>query len=198
VPADISERYADRVRELLPREIDQGVSLVGPHRDDFAFVVDGVDLNTYGSRGQQRLAVLALKLAEGQFMRAQTAERPILLLDDVLSELDPARRGFVLDQAGREGQTIITTTDLAGFPSAFLGEAAVFRVERGTVAGQDGRAAEGAEPDAGESRAGGASPRSPRAAAPTGRATPALRRVAEGRPAEGAGPVPQEGGQWRV
>ena len=130
---DLAERYAARVRDLLPREIEQGVSLVGPHRDDFAFVVDGVDLNTYGSRGQQRLAVLAIKLAEGNFMRTQTGERPILLLDDILSELDPTRRGFVLEQAGREGQTVITTTDLSDFPETFLSGASAYRVERGTV-----------------------------------------------------------------
>jgi DNA replication and repair protein RecF len=129
----LAEPYAARVGELLGKEIEQGVSLVGPHRDDFAFVADGVDLNTYGSRGQQRLAVLALKLAEGQYMRAQTAERPILLLDDVLSELDPARRGFVLDQAGREGQTIITATALSDFPPAFRERATVFHVEHGMV-----------------------------------------------------------------
>jgi DNA replication and repair protein RecF len=130
---DLAELYAARVRELLPREIEQGVSLVGPHRDDFAFVVDGVDLNTYGSRGQQRLAVLALKLAEGKFMHAQTGERPILLLDDILSELDPTRRGFVLEQAGREGQTVITTTDLGHFPPTFLETARLYGVEHGSV-----------------------------------------------------------------
>jgi DNA replication and repair protein RecF len=131
--ADLPERYAARVRDQLQREIDQGVSLVGPHRDDFAFVVDGVDLNTYGSRGQQRLAVLAIKLAEGKFMRAQTGERPILLLDDILSELDPTRRGFVLEQAGREGQTVITTTDLGDFTETFLAGASAYRVEHGTI-----------------------------------------------------------------
>jgi len=130
---DLAERYASRVREMLPREIDQGVSLVGPHRDDFAFVVDGVDLNVYGSRGQQRLAVLALKLAEGKYMLSQTGERPILLLDDILSELDPTRRGFVLEQAGREGQTVITTTDLNDFSPGFLKKASVYGVERGSV-----------------------------------------------------------------
>jgi DNA replication and repair protein RecF len=130
---DLAERYAARVRDQLQREIDQGVSLVGPHRDDFAFVVDGVDLNTYGSRGQQRLAVLAIKLAEGKFMRTQTGERPILLLDDILSELDPTRRGFVLEQAGREGQTVITTTDLSDFTDTFRAGASAYRVERGSV-----------------------------------------------------------------
>jgi DNA replication and repair protein RecF len=125
--------YAARVRDTIGREIDAGVSLVGPHRDDFAFMVDGVDLHDYGSRGQQRLAVVALKLAEAQFMRRETEEQPILLLDDILSELDPVRRGYVLGQAGRAGQTLITTTDLDDFGADLLGRAAVVRVERGSV-----------------------------------------------------------------
>ena len=130
---EVAEAYRARLAELVPREIEAGVSLIGPHRDDFSFLVDGVDLHTYGSRGQQRLAVLALKLSEGEFMRHETDESPILLLDDVLSELDPTRRGFVLEQAGREGQTLITTTDLGDFPSRFLAEATVFEVSAGTV-----------------------------------------------------------------
>ena len=132
-PPAIAELYRARIEQVRGKEIEQGVSLVGPHRDDFSFLVDGVDLNTYGSRGQQRLAVLALKLAEGQYMRSQTGERPILLLDDVLSELDPARRSFVLSQAGREGQTIITATDFNDFSPAFLADAAVFQIDRGTA-----------------------------------------------------------------
>jgi hypothetical protein len=66
-------------------------------------------------------------------MRAQTEECPILLLDDILSELDPTRRGYVLGQAGRAGQTIISTTDLTDFPQAFLSEAAMYRVSGGTL-----------------------------------------------------------------
>ena len=97
-------------------------SLVGPHRDDFTFLLDGVDLNTYGSRGQQRLAVLALKLAEADWMRAEIGELPVVLLDDVLSELDPQRRGYVLQRVAepeptQQRQVWITTTettDLAG------------------------------------------------------------------------------------
>jgi DNA replication and repair protein RecF len=125
--------YAARIAETLPREIDAGVSLVGPHRDDFAFMVDGVDLHDYGSRGQQRLGVLALKLAEALFMRAQTGECPILLLDDILSELDPTRRGYVLGQAGRAGQTLISTTDLTDFPAPFLSQATLYRIAGGTL-----------------------------------------------------------------
>ncbi|MFN8636280.1 MAG: DNA replication/repair protein RecF [Chloroflexota bacterium] len=133
----IAEAYAARVRDGLGREIEAGVSLVGPHRDDFTFMVDGVNLHDYGSRGQQRLAVLALKLAEAQFMRKQTEEQPILLLDDILSELDPVRRGFVLAQAGRAGQTLITTTDLNDFGSDLLSRARIVRVERGTLTPQE-------------------------------------------------------------
>ena len=131
--ARLAELYTARVGEQLGREIEQGVSLVGPHRDDFTFVVDGVDLHDYGSRGQQRLAVVALKLAEAQFMRKETEERPILLLDDILSELDPVRRGFVLAQAGKAGQTLITTTDLGDFGPDLLSRATLVRVERGAL-----------------------------------------------------------------
>lgn len=135
--AAIAELYAARVRDTLGREIDAGVSLVGPHRDDFAFMVDGINLHDYGSRGQQRLAVVALKLAEAQFMRRATEEQPILLLDDILSELDPVRRGYVLGQAGLAGQTLITTTDLNDFGPELLGRATVVRVERGTVTAEE-------------------------------------------------------------
>ena len=131
--ASVAELYRARLAGLQQREIEAGVSLVGPHRDDFSFNVDGVDLHTYGSRGQQRLAVLALKLAEGEYMRAETGESPILLLDDVLSELDPTRRAFVLDRAGQEGQTLITTTDCGDFPPRLMAEATLFDVSAGTV-----------------------------------------------------------------
>jgi len=136
--AKLADLYTVRVAEQLSREIDQGVSLVGPHRDDFTFVVDEVDLHDYGSRGQQRLAVVALKLAEAQFMRRQTEEQPILLLDDILSELDPIRRSFVLAQAGKAGQTLITTTDLNDFGPDLLSHATTIRVEHGTVTPLEG------------------------------------------------------------
>src|SRR5207302_3053882 len=97
-PLELKETFRQRQAQVATREIDQAVSLVGPHRDDFTFVLDGVDLNTYGSRGQQRLAVLALKLAEADWMRATLGDLPVVLLDDVLSELDPQRRAYVLQR----------------------------------------------------------------------------------------------------
>jgi DNA replication and repair protein RecF len=113
---DLQEQFRHRQAQLSSKEIDQAVSLVGPHRDDFIFVLDDVDLNTYGSRGQQRLAVLALKLAEADWMRTEIGELPVVLLDDVLSELDPQRRAYVLQRVaapepGCQRQVWITTTD---------------------------------------------------------------------------------------
>jgi DNA replication and repair protein RecF len=115
-PDLLANGFRERQARVASREIDQAVSLVGPHRDDFTFVLDGVDLNRYGSRGQQRLAVLALKLAEADWMRAEIGELPVVLLDDVLSELDPQRREYVLQRVAvpeptQQRQVWITTTE---------------------------------------------------------------------------------------
>ena len=113
---DISAAFRERQRQLATREVEQAVSLIGPQRDDFTFMLDEVDLNTYGSRGQQRLAVLALKLAEADWMRSSIGEIPVVLLDDVLSELDPQRREYVLQRVAEpepseQRQVWITTTE---------------------------------------------------------------------------------------
>jgi DNA replication and repair protein RecF len=115
-PDALADSFRKHQERLAAREIDQAVSLVGPHRDDFTFVLDGVDLNRFGSRGQQRLAVLALKLAEADWMRAEIGELPVVLLDDVLSELDPQRREYVLQRVAEpepthQRQVWITTTE---------------------------------------------------------------------------------------
>ena len=129
--ASLEEAFRQRQSQLATREIDQAVSLVGPHRDDFTFVLDGVDLNTYGSRGQQRLAVLATKLAEADWMRAEIGELPVVLLDDVLSELDPQRRAYVLQRVAEpeptgQRQVWITTTD----PEQSLAQETVHAAQR--------------------------------------------------------------------
>ncbi|NIN63521.1 MAG: DNA replication and repair protein RecF, partial [Anaerolineae bacterium] len=88
----VAEAFRAQLREIRRREILQGMSLIGPHRDDLRFSVGGIDLTIYGSRGQQRTAALALKLAEVKLIGQEVGEQPILLLDDVMSELDDARR----------------------------------------------------------------------------------------------------------
>lgn len=115
------------------KEIHQGVCLLGPHRDDLEFLVNDVNMLTYGSRGQQRTVALASKLGELAFMRAVTGEEPILLLDDVFSELDSSRREYVLRQVLRHEQVLITATDFASFPEEILARAHQYQVVGGEV-----------------------------------------------------------------
>ena len=111
-------------------ELRRKTTLVGPHRDDLRFAIDGRPLDAFGSQGQQRTAVLALKVAEYETMRARAGDAPILLLDDVLSELDAERAGGFLAAVGSFEQAFLTTTDL---PAPFAG-AARFRITAATIA----------------------------------------------------------------
>ncbi len=130
---EMSALFKEALAEGREREVAQGTTLVGPHRDDFVFTVGGANLATFGSRGQQRLATLALKLAEARFMEERSGEPPVLLLDDVLSELDPARRRYLTERVERHAQAIITTADLAAFEADFLEGSRVLRVAGGAV-----------------------------------------------------------------
>jgi DNA replication and repair protein RecF len=129
----IRDSFLTQLRGAKAREIAAGNCLLGPHRDDMAFAVDGYDLRAYGSRGQQRTAALALKLAELQMMREETDDSPLLLLDDVMSELDATRRRTLLAALTGVDQAIVTTTDWGDFSSELLGQANRLRVERGTM-----------------------------------------------------------------
>ena len=124
----------ERLKAARSDEIARGQTLYGPHRDELRFVANGLDVGVYGSRGQVRTAVLALKLAETEWMRQRTGEWPILLLDEVLSELDAQRRSDLLQRLSAADQFVITTTDLAPFPPEFLARATVWRVQSGTIA----------------------------------------------------------------
>lgn len=128
------QQYREQLREARRKEIYQGVCLLGPHRDDLEFVVNGVNMLSYGSRGQQRTVALSAKLAELAYMRAGTGEEPILLLDDVFSELDVLRREYLLQQILRHEQVLITATDFTGFPEALLAKAQRYRVVNGSIA----------------------------------------------------------------
>jgi DNA replication and repair protein RecF len=120
------------LRALRRDELHRGQTLIGPHRDDIHFNVGGVNLGVYGSRGQQRSAAIALKLGETELMRARSGEHPVLLLDDILSELDMQRRAHVLRLITRSHQqTLLSATDLDDFDAAFLQQARCMRVENG-------------------------------------------------------------------
>lgn len=129
----IAEAFHDGLRTAQEREVALGTSIVGPHRDDLTFQIDRRDVGVYGSRGQQRTVALALKIAEGAFIRECTGEWPILLLDDVMSELDEVRRGQILGTIAPGQQVIVTTTDLDPLDPAFLEQARILRVHAGAI-----------------------------------------------------------------
>lgn len=132
--AAVGEAFHTQLTALRQREVAAGMTLVGPHRDEVRFMIDDVDAGVYGSRGQQRTAALALKLAEVDLMRQETGERPVLLLDDVLSELDPHRRRFLI-RCLNDGpqQALITTADLNAIPAAFLRRCRLWHVKMGRL-----------------------------------------------------------------
>jgi DNA replication and repair protein RecF len=132
---DALEHYREQLREARRKEIYQGVCLLGPHRDDLEFLVNGVNMLTYGSRGQQRTVALSAKLAELAYMRSMTGEEPILLLDDVFSELDSLRREYLLRQILQHDQVLITATDFTNFPEEILARAHRYKVVNGEIVG---------------------------------------------------------------
>lgn len=123
----------DRLLEYQPREIDSASSLIGPHRDDFNFFLAQKDLSKYGSRGEQRTAVLDLKLSEINFIEQTLQDRPILLLDDIFSELDLSHKEHVLNLSKLQ-QTIITSVEIESQLVKELGsEVKVYQVAKGKI-----------------------------------------------------------------
>ncbi len=130
---EIENGFRMRLRELRNDEIARGVTTIGPHRDELRFIANTVDLGDYGSRGQVRTALLALKLAEVNWMKERTGEWPVILLDEVMAELDLQRRADLLKYVGESEQVLFTTTDLKLFAPEFVENADVWRVESGRV-----------------------------------------------------------------
>ncbi|MFC4736215.1 DNA replication/repair protein RecF [Bacillus daqingensis] len=128
--ADVLRAEFSRVRD---QELRRGTTQIGPHRDDLAFFVNGRSIQTYGSQGQQRTTALSLKLAEIELIHEKTGEYPILLLDDVLSELDDHRQTHLLNSIKGKVQTFVTTTSVDGIDHQLLREAATFYVQEGTI-----------------------------------------------------------------
>jgi DNA replication and repair protein RecF len=133
-PEQIAPQFAQRLENDLDESIQRGFTLSGPHRDELRMGINGRDVGLYGSRGQARTTVMALKLAELSWMTAQVGERPILLLDEVIAELDASRRAYLLAQLDGRGQTLVTTTEPEIFTRDFLDRATVWRVQAGQIA----------------------------------------------------------------
>jgi len=129
----VSEQLRVAMREARDEEVGRGQTAVGPQRDDIEVWLDEHEARLFASQGQQRSAVLSLKLAELHYLAEVTGEQPVLLLDDVMSELDPARRERLLAALEPGPQALITAADLNDLPKSILERAAVFRVEQGAI-----------------------------------------------------------------
>ena len=125
--------YAEALTEAREADVERGSTSVGPHRDDFAVLFGGVSMTTYGSQGQQRLSTLALKFAAREYLRGETGQDPVLLFDDVMSELDEERRGYLSGYFLESTQAVITTTNLEYFDEEVLERACVVRISGGAV-----------------------------------------------------------------
>lgn len=129
----IVKSYEAEFARIVDQEINRGTTLIGPHRDDLTFYINGKDVKHYGSQGQQRTTALSLKLAEIDLIYEQINEYPVLLLDDVLSELDDFRQSHLLTAIQDKVQTFVSTTSVDGIDHETLQQAAIYHVVEGSV-----------------------------------------------------------------
>ncbi|BAY63230.1 MULTISPECIES: DNA replication/repair protein RecF [Calothrix] len=132
-PQQVQQAFLDKIQQRAVAELRQGTTLVGPHRDEIELIINQTPARQYGSQGQQRTLVLALKLAELQLIEEVVGEPPLLLLDDVLAELDPYRQNQLLDAIQDRFQTLITTTHLGSFDSQWLDSSQILHVKAGEI-----------------------------------------------------------------
>lgn len=130
---EILEKFKEKLQERKELEIMRGQTLVGPHRDDIIFYINGQEATKFASQGQQRTVVLSLKLAELEIITEKIGESPILLLDDVLAELDDVRQNYLLQTIDKNTQTIITSVDTLLFDEKFLEDVKVYKIEQGKI-----------------------------------------------------------------
>ncbi len=131
--SEIQRDFESALKSNRREDILRGITTIGPHRDDLRVYSNDVDLSEYGSRGQIRTALLALKMAEVEWMRSKTGHDPVLLLDEVMAELDPQRRQDLLEYLSNFDQAILTTTDLHLFSPGFTDRSTIWTIEAGKV-----------------------------------------------------------------
>ena len=132
-PEKVQQAFLDKILSRSVAEQHHGTTLVGPHRDEVEFTINNTPAKAYGSQGQQRTLVLALKLAELKLIEEIVGEPPLLLLDDVLAELDPLRQNQLLDAIQDRFQTLITTTHLGSFDAGWLKSSQILSVQAGQI-----------------------------------------------------------------
>ena len=131
--AQIQPQFIAQLQERRRESIARGITLAGPHRDELRLLINERDCGDFGSRGQARTAVMALRFAELAWMREQLGEYPLFLLDEVAAELDASRRRFLLERLDGGAQTLLTSTELDIFDSGFLQRAALYQVVNGQI-----------------------------------------------------------------
>ncbi|MDF5715307.1 MAG: DNA replication/repair protein RecF [Rhizonema sp. NSF051] len=129
----VQQTFLEKIQHQAIAELHRGTTLVGPHRDEVELTINQTPARLYGSQGQQRTLVLALKLAELQLIEEVVGEPPLLLLDDVLAELDPSRQNQLLDAIQDRFQTLITTTHLSSFDSQWLNSSQILYINAGEI-----------------------------------------------------------------
>jgi DNA replication and repair protein RecF len=132
-PEDVASAFREALSRGLSRDIAAGMTLQGPHRDDIRITLNGNSAGGFASRAQQRTIALALRLAEARLLTIRRGEPPVLLLDDILSEMDAGRRRSVMEAFGDVEQMLVTGTDWDRFSPEFLAGAATFEVRGGDV-----------------------------------------------------------------
>jgi DNA replication and repair protein RecF len=132
--SSVSKAFKDKLEEHREKEIEYRTTLFGPHRDDFSIYINGFNIVSYGSQGQQRTAILSLKLSELELIKEKEGVYPIFFLDDVMSELDEDRRHFLLGLIiDKKVQTFITSINLDYFNSNIKEKSRIFKIEEGRV-----------------------------------------------------------------
>jgi len=129
----LQQGFSEQLKLIRSEEMARGVTKLGPHRDEMRIQCNGIDLTDFGSRGQLRTAILALKLAEVDWLKQKTTQWPVLLLDETLAELDVERRKFLLNYLADAEQAILTTTDLHLFPADFVEKCERWEITNGSV-----------------------------------------------------------------
>ena len=132
-PIEIKRVLQEKYKKNQQREIAMGMTLYGPHRDDFTFTIEGNDIKIYGSQGQQKLAFIALKFSEIPIFEEKTATKPIILLDDIFSELDKTKKNRLIQYIDKDYQVIITSNDTKDISKKILKDANIFKIQDGKI-----------------------------------------------------------------
>jgi DNA replication and repair protein RecF len=131
---EIQDGFREQLHSLRLDEINRGVTSIGPQRDELRFISNGIDLGSFGSRGQLRTALLSIKLAEVNWLKEKNGYWPVLLLDEVLAELDDYRREDLLNRLQKTKQSLLTTTDLDLFSEEFKNSSEKWDISGGRLA----------------------------------------------------------------